>query len=67
MIADCFLVHPEFDEQDRTPLHYQTVGEYQTQDEALNQAVNNIPQHHQRKQFGDTELICHIKQQEKES
>ena len=43
-LAECFLMHPVFDAEDRHPLKYKTIRDYQAQDEALNQRVVDTPQ-----------------------
>lgn len=62
-LADCFLVHPEFDDEGRHPLLYNTIHEYQNQDQSLNERSNNDPGRFPRKQFDDIELICYLPEQ----
>jgi hypothetical protein len=48
-LIDSYLVHPEFDVQERHPLHYTTIREFQQADAALINAARNAPNLFQRK------------------
>jgi hypothetical protein len=57
-LMDCFLVHPIFDDEDRHPLDYRTIRDYQTQDQVFMDAVATQPKLI-IKQFGENlELVC---------
>jgi hypothetical protein len=47
---DYFLLHPKFDEEDRYPMDYHTIREYQTKDQTLVDAV--ATQDHETAQGG---------------
>jgi hypothetical protein len=55
------LMHPVFDVEDRHPLKYETIRDYQAQDEeALNQRVVDTPQKYSVKLLtGDVQIICY--------
>ena len=65
-LADCLLVHPVFDEQDRHPLAYETIHYYQGRDAALQQAVQINNAKWQKRMFGNDELIVYIPDKNKQ-
>ncbi|GKY96404.1 hypothetical protein MPSEU_000599900 [Mayamaea pseudoterrestris] len=57
-LAECLLLHPEFDEQGRYPLSYSTIAEYQQEDATLMAAVQNQDATTiQYKQLGDVQIV----------
>ena len=34
-LADCFVEYPRFDDQGRVPFHFETIRQYQADDQAL--------------------------------
>lgn len=60
-LAECFLVHPIFDTEERHPLSYNTIREYQQKDNALKEAAQNaLKEQYIYKQLGDSEIICYV-------
>ena len=60
-LAECLLVHPEFDDEGRYPLTYKTICEYQLQDAALQQLAQNVATtKFASKNLSNTEVICYI-------
>ena len=55
-LADCFLEYPRFDDQGRVPFHFETIQEYQADDQELQGALQRGI--YQVKRFGSTDLIC---------
>ena len=59
-LADCFLLHPEFDEQEGHPLNYNTIQTYQSRDKALTDAVtDNDNERIQYMNLGDAQIIVY--------
>jgi hypothetical protein len=55
-LADCFLEYPRFDNQGRVPFHFETIQQYQADDQELQGALQQGI--YQVKRFGSTDLIC---------
>ena len=55
-LADCFLEYPRFDDQGRIPFHFETIRQYQADDQTLQAALQRGIYHVKR--FGSTDLIC---------
>ena len=58
-LAECLLVHPEFDEHDRYPFQFETIRHYQQNCQALKQKLQQFPEHYKETTFGTTSLICY--------
>jgi len=56
--ADCFLSHPEFDDEGDIPFHFQTIRKCQQKDDALRQLQRDHPRMCPTKQFDGIDLIC---------
>jgi hypothetical protein len=57
-LMDCFLVHPMFDDEDRYPLDYRTIRDYQTQDQTLMDAVATQPKLIMKQLSENLQLVC---------
>ena len=55
-LADWFLQYPRFDDQGRVPFHFETIQQYQADDQELQGALQRGI--YQVKRFGSTDLIC---------
>lgn len=59
-MMECFLHHPSFAGQhDVYPLHYDTIANFQQQDQELQQARNRQPQRYIMQQFEQQQLVCY--------
>jgi hypothetical protein len=59
--AECFLNYPKFDEQGRHPFHFETIRQYQNDSEQVQNWLRDKPNDFVRHTFGETELICKVK------
>jgi hypothetical protein len=57
-LMDCFLLHPTFDEEDRYPLDYRTILDYQTQDQTLMATVATQPKLIMKQLSEELQLVC---------
>jgi transposase InsO family protein len=58
-LTDCFLLHPTFDDENRYPLDYRTIRDYQAQDQqGLLNAIATDPNMIMKQMSPDVELLC---------
>ena len=57
-IAECFLVHPVFDAEGRSPFQFETLRDYQLKSAELQAMPDVFPDRFHKVKFNDTELIC---------
>jgi hypothetical protein len=58
-LMDCFLLHPTFDDENRYPLDYRTLRDYQLLDQHLLAAVATQPKWIMKQMSPNLELVCH--------
>ena len=56
-LAECLLLHPQFDDKDCFPLNFDTIQQYQQKDEII-QALKENEQYFERMFPGGNQLIC---------
>jgi hypothetical protein len=59
-LTDCFLLNPTFDVENRYPLDYRTLRDYQAQDaQGLLNAIATDPKMSMKQMSQNLELLCH--------
>ena len=58
-LSECFLSHPQFDDDNNYPLNFLTIRKYQEESKTLLEAVKQAPKRFTVIQYGQHRLICY--------